>query len=144
MEKAYDTAYSQAVTHPSTNAAQSCLTSVIGRELVFSTWYGRRHRLFVTEQGQFGTKAINLLTQPRPAPFLVSASLLPALGAETEQCHWVMDKKKNICWNSGWTKLSNAIGTLKKKKNETPFLLTAVKDLSSRQNKSFSQKDESQ
>lgn len=44
-EKAYDTAYSQAVTHPSTNAAQSCLTSVIGRELVFSTWYGRRHLL---------------------------------------------------------------------------------------------------
>ncbi len=30
-KKAYDTAYSQAVTHPSTNAAQSCLTSVIGR-----------------------------------------------------------------------------------------------------------------
>ena len=42
-KRAYDTAYSQAVTHPSTNAAQSCLTSVIGRELVFSTWYGRRH-----------------------------------------------------------------------------------------------------
>ena len=32
---------SQAVTHPSTNQAQRCLTSVIGRELVFSTWYGR-------------------------------------------------------------------------------------------------------
>ena len=32
---------SQAVTHPSTNQAQCCLTSVIGRELVFSTWYGR-------------------------------------------------------------------------------------------------------
>ncbi len=44
-KRAYDTAYSQAVTHPSTNAAQSCLTSVIGRELVFSTWYGRRHDL---------------------------------------------------------------------------------------------------
>ena len=41
-KKAYDTACSQAVTHPSTNAAQCCLTSVIGRELVFSTWYGRR------------------------------------------------------------------------------------------------------
>ena len=38
----YGTAYSQAVTHPSTNAAQCCLTSVIRRELVFSTWYGRR------------------------------------------------------------------------------------------------------
>ena len=33
--------YSQAVTHPSTNMAQYCLTSVIGRELVFSIWYGR-------------------------------------------------------------------------------------------------------
>ena len=33
----YDTAYSQAVTHPSTDAARRCLTSVIGRELVVST-----------------------------------------------------------------------------------------------------------
>ena len=40
---AYSTRCSQAVTHPSTNRARSCLTSVIGRELVFSTWYGRRY-----------------------------------------------------------------------------------------------------
>ena len=39
--KAYNTKCSQAVTHPSTNSAQRCLTSVIGRELVHSTWYGR-------------------------------------------------------------------------------------------------------
>ena len=32
---------SQAVTHPSTNRAQRCLTSVIGREPVLSAWYGR-------------------------------------------------------------------------------------------------------
>ena len=38
---AYGTRYSQAVTHPSTNRARRCLTSVIGREPVFSTWYGR-------------------------------------------------------------------------------------------------------
>ena len=31
----YDIKYSQAVTHPSTNLVQCCLTSVIGRELVF-------------------------------------------------------------------------------------------------------------
>ena len=42
-KSAYSTAYSQAVPHPSTDAAQCCLTSVIGREPVFSTWYGRIH-----------------------------------------------------------------------------------------------------
>ena len=52
-KKAYDTAYSQAVTHPSTNAAQSCLTSVIGRELVFSTWYGRRHEQRLEDSNYF-------------------------------------------------------------------------------------------
>ena len=39
----FNTLCSQAVTHPSTHKAQCCLTSVIRRELVFSTWYGRRH-----------------------------------------------------------------------------------------------------
>ena len=43
-EDVYSTKYSQAVTHPSTNLAQCCLTSVIRRELVYSTWYGRRDR----------------------------------------------------------------------------------------------------
>ena len=41
--KAYLTWYSQAVTHPSTNQAHDCLTSVIGRELVYSIRYGGRH-----------------------------------------------------------------------------------------------------
>ena len=34
-KEAYDTGYSQAVTHPSTNPARQSLTSVIGREPVF-------------------------------------------------------------------------------------------------------------
>jgi len=33
--KVYNTAYSQVVTHPGTDAAQQDLTSVIGREAVF-------------------------------------------------------------------------------------------------------------
>ncbi|KAF4530405.1 hypothetical protein B566_EDAN018527, partial [Ephemera danica] len=37
VQKVYNTRCSQAVTHPSTNRAQRCLTSVIGREPVFST-----------------------------------------------------------------------------------------------------------
>ena len=36
---------SQAVTHPSTNHAQRCLTAVIRREPVFSTWYGRWRKM---------------------------------------------------------------------------------------------------
>ena len=41
LQKANSTLCSQAVSHPSTNRAQCCLTSVIGRELVHSAWYGR-------------------------------------------------------------------------------------------------------
>ena len=40
--EAYNTGYSQAVSHPSTNPARQGLTSVIGREPVYSLWYGRR------------------------------------------------------------------------------------------------------
>ena len=42
--KVYDTRCSQAVPHPSTILARRCLTSVIGRERVCSSWYGRRRR----------------------------------------------------------------------------------------------------
>ena len=41
-KKAYNTGYSQVVTHPGTNPAQHHLTSVIRRELVLSRWYGCR------------------------------------------------------------------------------------------------------
>ena len=44
MQNAYNTRDSQAVTHPSTNRARRCLTSVIRREPVLSTWYGRRQQ----------------------------------------------------------------------------------------------------
>ena len=44
IEKGYGTGNSQAVTHPSTNPACSCLTSEIERDRVYSTEYGRiRH-----------------------------------------------------------------------------------------------------
>ena len=42
-QKAYSTRDSQAVSDPSTNRAQRCLTSQIGRDGVLSTWYGRKH-----------------------------------------------------------------------------------------------------
>ena len=47
---------SQVVSHPSTDRALYCLTSVIGRELVFSTWYGRCRR----NRSNWGDKRFNL------------------------------------------------------------------------------------
>ena len=41
-KNAYNTWDSQAVSDPSTNQAQRCLTCQIGRDGVFSTWYGRK------------------------------------------------------------------------------------------------------
>ena len=43
--KAYNTRDSQAVSDPSTNQAQRCLTCQIGRDGVLSTWYGRKRTL---------------------------------------------------------------------------------------------------
>ena len=53
MQNAYNTRDSQAVTHPSTNRARRCLTAVIRREPVCSTWYGRR------QQKIFGTSSVS-------------------------------------------------------------------------------------
>ena len=45
LRKADDTLRSsQAVPHPSTNRALRRLTSEVGRDPVYSTWYGRRRR----------------------------------------------------------------------------------------------------
>ena len=44
---AYSTLDSQAVSDPSTKRAQRCLTWLIGREAVFSTWYGRKRNNLV-------------------------------------------------------------------------------------------------
>ena len=41
-KEAYNTCCSKVVTHPSTEQARHCLTSVIRRELVYSVWYGHR------------------------------------------------------------------------------------------------------
>ena len=41
-KNAYSTPDSQAVSDPSTKRAQRCLTWLIGREAVCSTWYGRK------------------------------------------------------------------------------------------------------
>ena len=44
-QNAYSTPDSQAVSDPSTNGAQRCLTWQIGRDAVFSTWYGRKREV---------------------------------------------------------------------------------------------------
>ena len=52
-QKAYDTRDSQAVSDPSTNRAQRCLTCQIGRDGVLSTWCGRKRTLLFFQPRQF-------------------------------------------------------------------------------------------
>ena len=93
VQKANNTRSSQAVSHPSTILAQCCLTSVIGRELVYSTWYGRwrGNRLndqlmneFFTQETVSSTKHLKAQT-PRPS---------------SSNCKWLLD---SIYPKSFWT-----------------------------------------
>ena len=43
-QKAYSTRYSQAISHPSTNQARSCLASEIRQDRALSGWHGHRRR----------------------------------------------------------------------------------------------------
>ena len=71
MQNAYNTRDSQAVTHPSTNRARRCLTSVIRREPVYSTWYGRR-RNCICKRGSNYKKS----RQPYPYIFILVTSFV--------------------------------------------------------------------
>ena len=56
---------SNGITHPSTNQTQRCLTSLIGREAVCSTWYGRwREERGTPRNYAFSTPVTH--TRPRP------------------------------------------------------------------------------
>ena len=63
-EKAYGTRCSQAVPHPSTILARRCLTSVIRRERVCSSWYGRRRSTTKCNQSHHGITVIEQATSP--------------------------------------------------------------------------------
>ena len=81
---AYDTWYSQAVPHPSTNQAQRCLTSQIGRDAVCSTWYGRRQFLgdkVDLKHGQVAYFAGIATWTQRTGKSLVDAVSIYSLGA---------------------------------------------------------------
>ena len=69
-QKAYNTRDSQAVSDPSTNRAQRCLTCQIGRDGVLSTWYGRKRRWWV---------AHGLYTDPGRAPLEYPHMNLPCV-----------------------------------------------------------------
>ena len=62
--KAYGTRCSQAVPHPSTILARRCLTSVIRRERVCSSWYGRRRSTTKCNQYHHGITVIEQATSP--------------------------------------------------------------------------------
>ena len=113
VKKAYSTKYSQAVTHPSTNLAQCCLTSVIGRELVLSTWYGRRHRTQYIQNVLIVMEILFLVCHPKcwrsswvlplsPSFFLQCCNYCSTIGSSGQlvvckDC-FIMYFPKNIYW----------------------------------------------
>ena len=68
-ERAYGTKCSQAVTHPSTDVARPCLTSVIRREPVYSRWYGRRRKNWRIMYSFVGETQLVLFVQKLPTRF---------------------------------------------------------------------------
>src|SRR5258705_13853541 len=62
---------SQAVTHPGTDRARRCLTSVIGREPVHSTWYGPWRRLLAIWGTMSRATVLRKRVLYRPVPFLI-------------------------------------------------------------------------
>ena len=84
--------YSQAVTHPSTNIAQCCLTSVIGRELVCSTWYGRRRDV----RGNFGKTTNRLKVESKKCDVGSREHFLPTWDPK-------LKKHGHTCKNDLWS-----------------------------------------
>ena len=60
IEKAYGTRSSQTVPHSSTILARRCLTSVIRRERVCSSWYGRRRWIANWTRSHYKTRMLNV------------------------------------------------------------------------------------
>ncbi len=88
-QNAYSTLDSQAVSDPSTKRAQRCLTWLIGREAVFSTWYGRKRRIYSLPQLWTG---LRLLTFQKSRKFPICTSIIS----------WNIDHRQGVlfCWNS--------------------------------------------
>ena len=80
--KTYSTWYSQAVTHPSTNQARPCLTSVIGREPVFSKQYGRRQGKDPCDSSSLGSHSLLLLRLIEVVALSLSSSAFHAVGRQ--------------------------------------------------------------
>ena len=60
IEKAYGTWSSQTVPHSSTILARRCLTSVIRRERVCSSWYGSRRWIANWTRSHYKTRMLNV------------------------------------------------------------------------------------
>ena len=116
QQNAYNTRYSQAVSHPSTNRALCCLTSVIGREPVYSAWYGRRQRtsllnLFKSKQWRHRLNLFFFSSSGNAPPtsmewgssFRCSWLLFPS-DRQSDETGLAWTPTKRLCrWSSCWT-----------------------------------------
>ena len=109
QQNAYNTRYSQAVSHPSTNRALCCLTSVIGREPVYSAWYGRRQRtsllnLFKSKQWRHHLNFFFFLffLLPEMRPQRVWNGVYSSF-----RCSWLFPRQWPTEWRNGFSLNTN-------------------------------------
>eukprot|EP00795_Rhopilema_esculentum_P014107 gene14107-5097_t len=94
-DEAYNTRCSQAVTHPGTDLALPCLTSVIGREPVYSWWYGREKR---KDDEAYNTRCSQAVTHP--GTDLALPCLTSVIGREPVYSWWY-GRRRRIGWING-------------------------------------------
>ena len=96
VQKAGNTRYSQPVTHASTNRAQRCLTSVIGREPVFPTWYGRRQTQPMLHHWSISSQAGQTSQPDLTLSKIMNAQ--PALARNFNSRHTHQVEEEIVCW----------------------------------------------
>ena len=100
--KDYSTRYSQVVTHPSTDRARRCLTTVIGREPVYSTWCGRNRWNALNNLHLYLSEFWSIPSQPATSQVMWRKCIWVNVESTWNKkgCEWL----DNDCFSKAWTK----------------------------------------
>ena len=90
------------VTHPSTDRARRCLTTVIGREPVYSTWCGRNRWNALNNLHLYLSEFWSIPSQPATSQVMWRKCIWVNVESTWNKkgCEWL----DNDCFSKAWTK----------------------------------------